>query len=226
MEELTGGGAVWPKRSNWMARAAAIRRAISAVVSPGEERSFFRLIAGTSTWRSIRPREDLRAGRDSARRAAADSDSRVRRPPDVRTDILAFPFCHVTSRGQKPREGYPEEPKILGEHLKKRRIDLGLRQKRRGSGDRGVPQDMRVLRAGEDGGAQDPALSGEDPKCWGRLRRSRQTARSGLRPSSRELVELPSRAMSRKLGSEHHGSIGGLGIDRAREPSRRATYLG
>ncbi len=32
-------------------------------------------------------------------------------------------------RGWKPREGYPEEPKTLGEHLKKRRIDLGLRQK-------------------------------------------------------------------------------------------------
>jgi DNA-binding XRE family transcriptional regulator len=32
-------------------------------------------------------------------------------------------------RGRKPREGYPEEPRTLGEHLKKRRLDLKLRQK-------------------------------------------------------------------------------------------------
>jgi transcriptional regulator with XRE-family HTH domain len=32
-------------------------------------------------------------------------------------------------RGQKPREGYPEEPRTVGEHLKRRRFDLGLRQK-------------------------------------------------------------------------------------------------
>ncbi|HEX4962475.1 MAG TPA: helix-turn-helix transcriptional regulator [Thermoanaerobaculia bacterium] len=32
-------------------------------------------------------------------------------------------------RGRKPRPGYPEEPQTLGEHLKKRRLDLGLRQK-------------------------------------------------------------------------------------------------
>jgi transcriptional regulator with XRE-family HTH domain len=45
------------------------------------------------------------------------------------TDIPAFPFCHVTLRGRKPRKGYPEEPQTLGEHLKKRRLDRGLRQK-------------------------------------------------------------------------------------------------
>lgn len=40
-----------------------------------------------------------------------------------------MPFCHVTLRGRKPRPGYPEHPATLGEHLKKRRLDLGLRQK-------------------------------------------------------------------------------------------------
>lgn len=32
-------------------------------------------------------------------------------------------------RGRKPRPGYPEEPKTIGEHLKRRRLDRGLRQK-------------------------------------------------------------------------------------------------
>jgi transcriptional regulator with XRE-family HTH domain len=44
-------------------------------------------------------------------------------------DIPAFPFCNVTLRGQKPRPGYPDEPKTLGERLLKRRLDLGLRQR-------------------------------------------------------------------------------------------------
>ena len=38
-------------------------------------------------------------------------------------------MCNVTLRGRKLRAGYPEEPKTVGEHLKKRRLDLGLRQK-------------------------------------------------------------------------------------------------
>lgn len=32
-------------------------------------------------------------------------------------------------RGRNPREGYPWEPRTLGDHLKKRRTDLGLTQK-------------------------------------------------------------------------------------------------
>jgi len=58
-----------------------------------------------------------------------DSDTSSAGPPGARTDIPAFPFCHVTLRGRKPRPGYPEEPKTIGEHLRKRRLDLGLRQK-------------------------------------------------------------------------------------------------
>lgn len=41
-----------------------------------------------------------------------------------------MPSCHVTLRGQKPPpQGYPREPKKVGEHLRKRRIDLELLQK-------------------------------------------------------------------------------------------------
>jgi len=32
-------------------------------------------------------------------------------------------------RGRKPRTGFPDEPKTLGAHLKKRRLDHELRQK-------------------------------------------------------------------------------------------------
>jgi hypothetical protein len=45
------------------------------------------------------------------------------------TGIPAYPFCHVTLRGRNPREGYPEEPGTVGEHLKKRRLDLKLLQR-------------------------------------------------------------------------------------------------
>lgn len=41
-----------------------------------------------------------------------------------------MPFCHVTRRGQKPLPAaYPRELRTLGDHLRKRRFDLGLRQR-------------------------------------------------------------------------------------------------
>jgi len=44
--------------------------------------------------------------------------------------IPALPFCHVTLRGQKPASpAYPQTLKTLGDHLRKRRLDLKLLQK-------------------------------------------------------------------------------------------------
>jgi len=41
-----------------------------------------------------------------------------------------LPRCHRVLTSEKPRQkGYPEEPRTLGEHLKRRRLDLGLRQR-------------------------------------------------------------------------------------------------
>ena len=41
-----------------------------------------------------------------------------------------MPFCHVTLRGQKPLPpAYPRELRTIGDQLRKRRLDLGLRQK-------------------------------------------------------------------------------------------------
>ena len=44
--------------------------------------------------------------------------------------MAALPFCHFTLTASKPNGlGYPGEPKTLGDHLRKRRMDLGLPQK-------------------------------------------------------------------------------------------------
>ncbi len=41
----------------------------------------------------------------------------------------ALPICHVTLQALKAKPfGYPASPKMLGEHLKRRRMDLGLIQ--------------------------------------------------------------------------------------------------
>ena len=39
-----------------------------------------------------------------------------------------MPFCDLTLRFQKPQQ-FRGVPETLGEHLKKRRLELGLRQK-------------------------------------------------------------------------------------------------
>jgi transcriptional regulator with XRE-family HTH domain len=43
--------------------------------------------------------------------------------------MCAVPFCRITLRGRKPEpSGYPAAPATLGEHLRRRRLDLCLRQ--------------------------------------------------------------------------------------------------
>src|SRR6266581_1418450 len=44
--------------------------------------------------------------------------------------IPALPFCHVTLRGQKPLpRAYPRSLCTIGDHLRRRRLDLGLLQR-------------------------------------------------------------------------------------------------
>jgi len=44
--------------------------------------------------------------------------------------IPALPFCHVKLRAQRPPlAAYPKELRTLGDRVRKRRLDLGLRQK-------------------------------------------------------------------------------------------------
>ena len=45
----------------------------------------------------------------------------------------ALPFIHISLTGSKPKSSeYPKELKTLGEHLRKRRLDLNLLQKQVG----------------------------------------------------------------------------------------------
>jgi site-specific DNA recombinase len=47
-----------------------------------------------------------------------------------RNFIPALPFCHISLKGQRPLpQAYPKELKTLGDHLRKRRLDLKLLQK-------------------------------------------------------------------------------------------------
>lgn len=44
--------------------------------------------------------------------------------------MAALPFCHLTLRAEKPcSPGYPPALDGLGDHLRKRRLDLGLLQR-------------------------------------------------------------------------------------------------
>jgi DNA-binding XRE family transcriptional regulator len=44
--------------------------------------------------------------------------------------IPALPFCHISLKAPRPlTPGYPQTPVTIGEHLKKRRLDLKLFQK-------------------------------------------------------------------------------------------------
>lgn len=46
-----------------------------------------------------------------------------------RRGIDALPFSRYQGKTQKPHnQGYPKEPKTIGEHIRKRRMDLGLKQ--------------------------------------------------------------------------------------------------
>ena len=41
-----------------------------------------------------------------------------------------MPFCHLRLRGRKPcPKGYPAQLNTLGDHMRKRRLDLGLLQR-------------------------------------------------------------------------------------------------
>ena len=50
--------------------------------------------------------------------------------PETRTDTPALPFCNLRLKSPKPIDSaYPTELRSIGDHLRKRRLDLGLLQK-------------------------------------------------------------------------------------------------
>src|SRR5258705_267944 len=75
-----------------------------------------------------RPR-DLSHAIVSAPPAAACSGTRAPHRLDIHTDIPALPFARVRLRGQIPKPvlaNYPSVLKTLGDHIQKKRLDLGL----------------------------------------------------------------------------------------------------
>jgi transcriptional regulator with XRE-family HTH domain len=49
---------------------------------------------------------------------------------DIRTNRVALPFCSITLTAKKPlNPAYPEHLKTLGDHIRQRRLDLGMHQK-------------------------------------------------------------------------------------------------
>jgi transcriptional regulator with XRE-family HTH domain len=55
-------------------------------------------------------------------------DTRVADRRRSRKDIPALPFCHLRLTAKKPDHRHPKILKTLGDHLRKRRFDLGLLQ--------------------------------------------------------------------------------------------------
>ena len=45
-------------------------------------------------------------------------------------DMVALPFCHVEIKAKRPlSKAYPREPVTIGDHIRKRRLDLKMTQK-------------------------------------------------------------------------------------------------
>ena len=71
-----------------------------------------------------------RCGRGSVGFGAGSSGTHAWSRRGSRRDIRALPFCHFSLTALKPKSSeYPKELKTLGDHLRKRRLDLKLRQK-------------------------------------------------------------------------------------------------
>ena len=71
-----------------------------------------------------------RPGSDIAPRRARRSGTAGVGPRSSRRDIPALPFCHAYLKGPRPLPpSYPQVLATLGDHLRKRRLDLGLLQR-------------------------------------------------------------------------------------------------
>lgn len=66
----------------------------------------------------------------TARSQRDRTDTLAVRHPGAHTDNVAFPFCCLTLRAQKPLpRAYPQALITIGDHLRRRRLDLGLLQR-------------------------------------------------------------------------------------------------
>jgi hypothetical protein len=86
----------------------------------------------------------------------------MRKTADLLVDALTFalPFCHSTFSGKKPLSGYPRELKTLGDHIKRRRLDLSLSLKQVAVG---LAVTDETVRNWEQDQATGPQLSSDSP---------------------------------------------------------------
>ena len=60
----------------------------------------------------------------------ASTDTRVWGHPSSRRDRATLPFCQLTIKVSHPKKvGYPKTLLTIGDHIRKRRLDLGLFQR-------------------------------------------------------------------------------------------------
>ena len=135
---------------------------------------------------------------------------------------VACIICHVTLRGRIPRPGYPETPTSPGEHLKKARLDRGLRQ-RRAAAEIGCS--TTSLATWETGCASPdvrfwPAILrflGYDP-------RPEPAGFGGRIRAAREAEGLSKRELARRLGLDS-GTVGAWERRAARRPAPRIRRI-
>ena len=82
-------------------------------------------------------RFEYRSGPEVVRRCGSNTVSIVvlnictddRWMSSIHRHMVALPFCKSEQKTEKPKpKGYPLEPKTIGDHIKKRRLDLKLFQ--------------------------------------------------------------------------------------------------
>jgi transcriptional regulator with XRE-family HTH domain len=72
----------------------------------------------------------LRSGIDNVVSLRPHKCRAAERLPDIHRGTVALPFCNLTLKAKKPLSSqYPRELRTWGDHLRKRRLDLGLLQR-------------------------------------------------------------------------------------------------
>jgi len=86
--------------------------------------------AGTCMWRSMRSSSGPALSPDTFGSGEACTYNRATCPHNTRTGRDALPFCSLRLKSSKPlSDQYPKEISTLGDHIRKRRLDLRLLQR-------------------------------------------------------------------------------------------------
>jgi transcriptional regulator with XRE-family HTH domain len=79
------------------------------------------------------PVMDPKSVRHSAESVVDCSDIRALDHSRIHKDTPALPFCHLLLKAKKPKDSaYPTSLRTLGDHLRAKRLDLGLTQEQLG----------------------------------------------------------------------------------------------